>query len=425
MPLYPPAVSVETSSGFQRALTPTWLALTCLLGGHRPPDLARPFRYAHLGCGTGVTTAIVAAVHPDASVWAWSPRPAEIEATRRLRDAGRLDNLAVHERSRVPFDLGGEPVDLVVVEGVLDCVSDADRAAVIAAVDRDLRPGGLVCVTYKTTVGWIEIAPLQRVLRHVAAHFTGDPELLGAELLDLLDQLRRGGARHLTDRPVVAEWVGELMASDPATLVADHLSEALRPLSHPQVAEALGPVGCHYLGGARLTDDLGFNVPTALAAEVAAAGTSILREACRDLAARPATRLDVFRRGAAPLGPAEQAERLREVSLVGLADPIPGESPELRPDGWARLRDAAVTVAELVVEDDDGSLGPTLRLLLERSEAHPMVAGGLGEDAVAGCRPLNVALAELGPLRAAPLLGSGVPIGVGPADDLLIRLGIR
>jgi hypothetical protein len=41
-------------SDFQREITPNWLAITSLLLGHRPQDLAKPFCYADLGCGNGV-----------------------------------------------------------------------------------------------------------------------------------------------------------------------------------------------------------------------------------------------------------------------------------------------------------------------------------------------------------------------------------
>jgi hypothetical protein len=40
---------VAYTSNFYREITPSWIALTSLLLGHRPPDLAAPFTYADLG----------------------------------------------------------------------------------------------------------------------------------------------------------------------------------------------------------------------------------------------------------------------------------------------------------------------------------------------------------------------------------------
>ncbi len=95
--------------------------------------------------------------------------------------------------------------------------SDALRTEIIDAIHHSLRPGGLVCVTYKTTVGWIEIAPVQRIMRHVAQRYIGHPDGLVPHVLDLLDQLRKGGAKHLTERPAVGKWLDELATTDPAS----------------------------------------------------------------------------------------------------------------------------------------------------------------------------------------------------------------
>ena len=44
---------VAYTSNFYREITPSWLAMTSLLLGQRPPDLTKPFGYADLGCGNG------------------------------------------------------------------------------------------------------------------------------------------------------------------------------------------------------------------------------------------------------------------------------------------------------------------------------------------------------------------------------------
>ena len=59
---------VTYTSNIYREATPSWLALTALLFAQRPPDLARPFRYADLGCGNGMTAVVVAATCPHAEV---------------------------------------------------------------------------------------------------------------------------------------------------------------------------------------------------------------------------------------------------------------------------------------------------------------------------------------------------------------------
>ena len=117
---------------------------------------------------------MLAAVHPHADVWAWDPRRAAVEATSSLRDTAALANLDVHERPGLRADLGGGPADLVVVDGVFEVVDDDVRTQLVDAIGTTVRPGGLVCIAYKTMVGWSEILPVLRLMRHVAASDTGE-----------------------------------------------------------------------------------------------------------------------------------------------------------------------------------------------------------------------------------------------------------
>ncbi len=84
---------VVYSSGFYREITPNWLAMTSLLLGHRPPDLSKPFNYADVGCGNGVTTLAVAATCPCADVWGFDFNPAHVEFARGLAAQAGLTNV--------------------------------------------------------------------------------------------------------------------------------------------------------------------------------------------------------------------------------------------------------------------------------------------------------------------------------------------
>lgn len=368
--------AIAQGSGPDERLSPTWMATACLLNGHRPPDLDGPFRYVHLGSGDGATTTAVAAAHPDASVWAWDWRVEHVESTRRRRDALGLSNVTVHERSGLPTDLGGELADIVVVQGVMEYASNDLRDRIVKSIGANLRPGGLVCVTYKTMVGWTEIAPVVTLMRHVAQRYSGDPARLVDHVLELLATLREDRAQHLTERPSVVAWLDELATASDRTIVDDYLRDRFRPMSHAQVAGALAPTGCVYLGSARLTDDLDLNLDPTLTAIIAGAATPALRETYRDLAVRRMVRHDVFRLGPAPLSDVECATALAGLELAGSAPTGEPPAAELTPDVWQRLCDGRVAAADL---------GPdpirSVRILLEAEQAHPVTFGGSPRDA--------------------------------------------
>lgn len=397
--------------GFARELTPTWLAATALLSGQRPPDVANLRRYAHLGCGDGVTAAVVAANHPNAEVWAWDQHPEHVEATRRLGDAAGLANLVVHERPDLPLDLGGGPSDVVVVQDVAAAATDDLRARIGTAIRATLRPGGLLCVTYPTTVGWSEIAPVQVLLRQLALGRLGDPGALVPDVLAVLERLRSGGARFLTERPVVAAWLDQLATLDPADVVDQYLRDPLRPMSHAQVVATFAPAGCHFVGSARLTDDLDLDLPKELATEVSGAASSVVRETYRDLAARRTDRLDVLRLGSTSLGEREWEARLAELELAGLAGAEETPAGPVHREAWRQLTSFGVQAGALHADPDQ--VGPTVRILMDAGQAHPVAGNGPGRAAREACEALNAALAarcrsDAAGVQAVALLGSAI-----------------
>ncbi len=99
---------VVYTTNFYREITPAWLATTSLLLGHRAPDLAKPFRYADLGCGNGFTTLIVAAACPHAEVWGFDFNPAHIEFANRLAADSGLTNVRFLESSFAALDTASD-----------------------------------------------------------------------------------------------------------------------------------------------------------------------------------------------------------------------------------------------------------------------------------------------------------------------------
>jgi hypothetical protein len=403
--------ALPPSTSFTREVTPTWLATAARLAGQQPPDVAAAARWIHRGGGTGATAAVVAAAHPHTEVWAWDPDLGHLEATRRLAEAAGLDNLVVHEHRDLPLDLGGGPADVIVVQDVLIGASDAERARIAAAVDTTLRPGGLLCTTYATLAGWVEIAPVQALLLRLV---DGRPRPIAAavpEALGVVEQLRAGGARFLTERPVVGAWLDHLAELAPEEVAARYLRGPFRPMSPAHVAATFAGSGCTRLGSARLTDDLDLELPAGLSAAVAAAPNEVVRETYRDLATRRTYRLDLHRRGRAPLADRDRDQRVAALGLAGLAAPEETAAVPMARDAWRQLTSFGTTAG--AVHDDPAGVRRFVRVLLDAGQAHPIVGRGPGKTALEACDALNAVLADepdghRADLRAVALLGSAV-----------------
>ena len=292
---------------FRRELMPAWINAVAALRSNPIQRLGRPdLHIAYLGSGHTVTAAVAAAVHPQSTVWLWDHRPSAVEFTAALADAAGLNNLRVHEHPELPARLGAtdpwRPVDLVVVDHVLDAFGAEGRAKVIDSIEESLRPGGAVVVSHRTAIGWAEIDPLVRLLRYMVTTNGGPLTQATEAAVAWLTRLRDTNAVYIQARPVVGEWLNELANTPTAQIIADYLDLDLQPISHVQVSDALGSIGCHLVGSATFGDETAMSGPEApitneLFGAVNAAATVELRETFMDLALRRTHRSDIYRLG--------------------------------------------------------------------------------------------------------------------------------
>ena len=353
-------------------MTPTWLAATALLAGQRPPDVTHLERYVLLGCGDGETAAVVAANHPNTEVWVWDQHPGSLEATRRLARRDGLDNLRVHEHRDLPLDLGGGPADVIVVQDVPSVADDALRHRLRSAIDASLRPGGLLCVLYPTLAGWAEVAPVQALMRQLAVGHRGPVDELVPSVLDAVDRLRAGGARYLTARPAVADWLATLATLASAEVEARYLRDPFRPMS-PAQAAALAPrvraprqrasdrrprprprPGARRRGAGRGDPPHPGDLPRP-----------------RHPALLPPGRLPPWR-GAPRRGRTQRA--LAHLSLAGLATTEEHAAADVDRDAWRKLTTVGVTAGEL--DDDPAQVAHVVAVLMDAGQTHPVVSSG-------------------------------------------------
>ena len=134
---------VAYTSNFYREITPSWLALTSLLLGHRPPDLAAPFTLRRPRLRQRLHRLIVAAACPHAEVWGFDFNPAHVEFANGLAARAGLTNVRFVETSfadleaasnRELRDFDMPDFDMMVSHGVLSWISPANREHLVGAV---------------------------------------------------------------------------------------------------------------------------------------------------------------------------------------------------------------------------------------------------------------------------------------------------
>ncbi len=197
---------VVYTTNFYREITPVWLSLTGLLLGHRAADLTGPFTYADLGCGNGFTTLTVAATCPQAEVWGFDFNPAHIEFATGLAARAGLTNVHFAETSFADLavlpDAALPDFDFMVSHGVLSWISPANRRHLMSVIDRRLKPGGLVYLSYNVTTGWASMVPVRALMRMLTAASPERTDLAVPAMLDFMDRLKRLGRGILPGQPL-------------------------------------------------------------------------------------------------------------------------------------------------------------------------------------------------------------------------------
>jgi SAM-dependent methyltransferase len=327
---------VVYTSNFHRETTPTWLAAAALLLGHRPPDLARPFHYADLGCGHGLTAIVVAATFPHAEVWGFDFNPAHVESARELASRAGLTNIRFHETSfeqlaQLPASALPE-FDFMAAHGILSWVSRENQQRVVDVVGQRLRAGGLAYLSYNVATGWGALPPVRALMRMLMLSAGDRSDRSAAGLLDYLATMNHAGAAFFAANPSVEQRLNEIRQQDPRYIAHEFLNQDWHPLMFADVADRMAAAKCDYIGSATLAENVdAVSVPQGMLDLIAHASGLTLRETVRDFAAAQAFRRDIYRRGLAPIPAPEHLRMLDALPLEWLGqavgDPISLPTP--------------------------------------------------------------------------------------------------
>lgn len=308
---------VPYAFSFTRELAPAWLDSVVTLSGFEPPPRASGYAWCELGCGHGGTAAIIAGTHPTGEFHGIDVFLPHIEQARRLRDSAGIHNLTLHAldfASAIDIDLPS--FDYIVAHGVYSWIDPRGRADMRQFIDRRLKPGGVVFVSYNSMPGWANDTPFQYLVRNIAATLPGDSIEQFFEAMKLISAFTAAGAPALTNSFMVTtgiEQLEELLSNN--YFAHEFLPPAWQPLYVTQVRAEMASIDLVPAGSASIRDNFdSFVLRRDARAALAALPHGDLRELARDFFLDERFRRDVFVRGggARRLGDEERARRLAE-----------------------------------------------------------------------------------------------------------------
>lgn len=311
---------IEYSSHYYREISPTHLNFAALGQGYRPPSTGEGTTYCELGCGQGLGSIIVAATHPQMKVWGIDFNPTHIVNAQTLAAEAKLENVTFRDHSfeqLLGLPAGTLPsFDYITLHGIYSWISAENRRCIVQFIDRHLKPGGLVYVSYNCLPGWTVSAPLQRLLREHALrhHDRSDRQVQAA--LEFAKKLMDAKAGYFEQNPIVGKRFERLPASDKHYLAHEYLNGHWHPLFHLDVAREMEAARLTYIASATIVENIDrMSLPPTMVSTIEEIQDPGWRETIRDYARNQQFRRDIYIRGASRLAPAQQSARLGALQI--------------------------------------------------------------------------------------------------------------
>ena len=315
--------------GFKPMLAPAWLDLVATIAGYAPPPRERGFAWCDLGCGQGVTAAILAATHPSGEFHGIDAMAAHIDHAERLAGEAEIRNAHFHATD---FTTAGRIAlprfDYIVAHGVYTWIDGPTRAALRRFIDARLKSGGLAYISYNALPGWTGDLPFQHLALELAAGHKGDSAARFTAAAATIEQLAEAGAARLGDSYIAKELRDRPQDYRPGYVVHEFMHAGWRPAYVTEIRRDFAEIGLVPAGSATLVENFDrWTLSRRGGALVAGIADPERRELVRDFLIDQRFRCDVFTRDARRINAEEQRRHLFETGLA-LARPAASISYE-------------------------------------------------------------------------------------------------
>jgi SAM-dependent methyltransferase len=311
-----------------------------------------------------------------------------IAQARRLAADAAVANVDFRVADFATSNAVAERFDYILAHGVYSWVGARTQAEIRGFIDRHLKPGGLVYVSYNALPGWLAELPFQRLLRAFAQPLPGNSVERISGALAAVRDLAAAGLPVLKESTMFGEISKHPGRYPLAYLAHEYLGAAWQPLWVTEVRQAMASIGLSPVGSATLRDNYDSLVLGRRARDaIDAIGVGDVREIARDCFIKQSFRRDIFIRDGQPV---DEGERRRRLLASCFALGLPAEKIEYEmetPAGRVRFNNAAsrALVASLAT-------GPArLAEIAERSEigARDLLANTLVLAASGAIRPVE------------------------------------
>jgi SAM-dependent methyltransferase len=287
---------VQYTGNFYQFLSPAWLAYIAAINGHAAPRLDGGFTYCELGCGKGLSSLLLAAMHPNGEFHACDFNAEHIAYADKLKAEAGIANVHFHAKSFAQMlEIELPAFDFIVLHGVYSWVPDSVRQEIRDFARSRLKPGGFLMASYNAMPGWAHLQPIRRMMQLHAEGVPGDSLEKARSAYAYVDALAKSGAGYFRTVGEAARHLGKVAEKDIRYVAHEYLTPHGDPFYFADVEAAMAASGMHYAGSMTPANNYAeLMIPEAFRARMPAVKSRAALEMHRDFIANTSFRADLF-----------------------------------------------------------------------------------------------------------------------------------
>lgn len=303
--------------GYYQELNPLRVNLALLNAGIKPPVI-------HHACELGFGQGLSINLHAAASETTWYGtdfNPAQTGFAQELADKSGA-KARLYDQAFAQFcqreDL--PEFDFISLHGIWSWISDENRQVIVDFIERKLKVGGVLYISYNTQPGWAPMVPVRELL-------TEHTQVLGASghaITGRIDAAIEFAAQLLDTNPVfaranptVVDKINQLKTQNRHYLAHEYFNRDWAPMSFAKMADWLAPAKLQFACSANYADAV--DVLHLSPAQLELLNTlpeGNYRQMVRDFMVNQQFRKDYWIKGARTLTPLQRVQALGEQSVM-------------------------------------------------------------------------------------------------------------
>jgi SAM-dependent methyltransferase len=308
---------LDYTYGYYTELNPVRAALPLLNVGLAPPPVATA---CELGYGQGVSVNIHAAAE-DTEWWGTDFNPAHAAFARSLAAASGAD-AHLYDQSFAEFAARSDlpQFDFIALHGTWSWVSPQNQQVIVDFIRRQLKVGGLLCISYNTQPGHAAMVPLRHLLVQHVANMAAPGLGLVARIdaaFEFTDKLMALNPAFATVNPQIAERLNRFKGLDRHYLAHELFNRDWSAMAFAELAQCLAPAKLSYACSARYLDHIdALNMSAQQHQFLSEISDPLFRQSVRDFVVNQQFRCDYWVKGAQRLPGINQIAALRRVRVL-------------------------------------------------------------------------------------------------------------